>query len=355
MTVLIGLRFIIGIGLGAEIVVGYATLTEFVPASSRGRWIGLLAVITNFSLFASSMVGLWVIPNFGWRYMFGLVGILAMFVWFLRKSMPESPRWLAANGRADEAEQILSAIEAEAAKQGSLPPIVSVAAKDETPGPVWRLFRSPYLGRTLLGSLLHIVVGFSLYGFIGWLPTFMVKGGHSVVSSLGYTSVMALGGPVGSLIGLILADRLGRRLSIVCSSIAAAALGIAYPYMSDGFALAGTGFLLITAIYVMLATGFAMHVPELFPTRYRLRGTAICATAGRIATALVQYAVVAIFAWQGLAGVLTTLAGILVFQAVVFLIFGFETKGQSLENVSAVSDDDNERRSLAGRPADAGA
>ena len=147
MTVLIGLRFIIGIGLGAEIVVGYATLTEFVPASSRGRWIGLLAVITNFSLFASSMVGLWVIPNFGWRYMFGLVGILAMFVWFLRKSMPESPRWLAANGRADEAEQILSAIEAEAAKQGSLPPIVSVAAKDETPGPVWRLFRSPYLGR----------------------------------------------------------------------------------------------------------------------------------------------------------------------------------------------------------------
>jgi putative MFS transporter len=53
MTVLIACRFIIGIGLGAEIVVGYATLTEFVPASSRGRWIGLLAVITNFSLFAS--------------------------------------------------------------------------------------------------------------------------------------------------------------------------------------------------------------------------------------------------------------------------------------------------------------
>jgi len=107
MIVLIILRLIIGIGLGAEIVVGYATLTEFVPASSRGRWIGLLAVITNVSLFASSMVGLWVIPNLGWRYMFGLVGILAMIVWFLRKSMPESPRWLAANGRPDEAEQIL--------------------------------------------------------------------------------------------------------------------------------------------------------------------------------------------------------------------------------------------------------
>ena len=184
----------------------------------------------------------------------------------------------------------------------------------------------------------------------------MVKGGYSVVSSLGYTSVMALGGPVGSLIGLLLADRLGRRLSIVCSSIAAAILGIAYPYMPDGVALAGTGFLLVTAIYVMLATGFAMHVPELFPTRYRLRGTAICATAGRITTALVQYVVVAIFAWQGLAGVLTTLAGILVFQAAVFLIFGFETKGRSLENVSAIDDaHDESRPALARQPADIGA
>jgi putative MFS transporter len=354
MSVLIGLRFIIGIGLGAEIVVGYATLTEFVPASSRGRWIGLLAVITNFSLFVSSMVGLWVIPNLGWRYMFGLVGILAMFVWFLRKSMPESPRWLAANGRADEAERILSTIEEEAAKRGPLPPVVQMAAAEGKPGSVWRLFQSPYLGRTLLGSLLHIVVGFSLYGFIGWLPTFMVKGGHSVVSSLGYTSVMALGGPVGSLIGLMLADRLGRRLSIVCSSLAAAVLGLAYPHMSDGIALAGTGFLLVTAIYVMLATGFAMHVPELFPTRYRLRGTAICATSGRIATALVQYVVVAIFAWQGLTGVLTTLAGILVFQALIFLIFGFETKGQSLENVSAVPDGRGGAQPLAQRPADVG-
>lgn len=334
MQALIAARFVIGIGLGAEIVVGYATLTEFVPASSRGRWIGILSVITNFSLFASSMLGLWIIPTLGWRYMFGIVGVLALIVWFLRKSMPESPRWLATHGRADEAEAILAGIEAEAAKNGPLPPVSTTHRVEDPGGPVWRLFAPPYLKRTLLGSLLHIVVGFSLYGFIGWLPTFMVKGGHSVVSSLGYTTLMSMGGPVGALIGLVLADAVGRKPSIIGSSIAAAVLGLAYPFMPDGAPLAIVGFLLVTAIYVMLATGFAMHVPELFPTRYRLRGTAICATAGRIATALVQFAVIAIFAWKGLVGVLVTLAGILVFQAIVFVIFGFETKGRALEEVS---------------------
>ncbi|RXG99477.1 MFS transporter [Bradyrhizobium zhanjiangense] len=334
MQALIAARLVIGIGLGAEIVVGYATLTEFVPASSRGRWIGILAVITNFSLFVSSMVGLWVIPSLGWRYMFGLVGVLAMIVWFLRKSMPESPRWLAANGRGDEAEAILARIEAEAANKVPLPPVSTVQRVEDEGGSVWRLFAPPYLGRTLLGSLLHIVVGFSLYGFIGWLPTFMVKGGHSVVSSLGYTTFMSLGGPIGSLIGLALADAIGRRPSIIGSSIAAATFGLAYPFMPDGAPLVVVGFLLVSAIYVMLATGFAMHVPELFPTRYRLRGTAICATAGRVTTALVQFVVIAIFAWKGLVGVLVTLAGILLFQAVVFMIFGFETKGRALEEVS---------------------
>jgi MFS transporter, putative metabolite:H+ symporter len=80
-----------------------------------------------------------------------------------------------------------------------------------------------------------------------------------------------------------------------------------------------------------------MYVAELFPTRYRLRGTAVCATAGRVATALVQLAVVAIFAWQGLMGVLLTLAGSLVFQAIVFLLFGIETKGRALEEISAIA------------------
>jgi hypothetical protein len=78
------------------------------------------------------------------------------------------------------------------------------------------------------------------------LPTFLIKDGHSVVSSLGYTTLMSLGGPVGSLIGLALADSVGRKASIVGSSLAAAAFGLAYPFMPDGAPLALVGFCLVS-------------------------------------------------------------------------------------------------------------
>jgi putative MFS transporter len=93
MQQLIVLRFIMGIGLGAEVVVGYGMLTEFVPARVRGRMIGWLAVITNTSLLVATFLGVWIIPNFGWRYMFLIVGVGAIVIWALRRSLPESPRW----------------------------------------------------------------------------------------------------------------------------------------------------------------------------------------------------------------------------------------------------------------------
>jgi MFS transporter, putative metabolite:H+ symporter len=94
MEWLIVARFIMGVGLGAEIVVGYVTIAEIVPPSSRGKWGAGLAVITNSALFISALIARLVIPSIGWRWMFVIVGIGALIVWQLRKRMPESPRWL---------------------------------------------------------------------------------------------------------------------------------------------------------------------------------------------------------------------------------------------------------------------
>ncbi len=150
MNQLIICRFVQGLGLGAEIVVGYSTLTEFVPPKTRGRWLSMMAFVVVAGFPVTSLLGYLVIPNFGWRPMFVIAGIGSLFVWYLRKNLPESPRWLESEGRLEEAESLMQAIEKEASDGKPLPPVVvpapvaQVAASD--------LLKPPLLQRMIVGS-----------------------------------------------------------------------------------------------------------------------------------------------------------------------------------------------------------
>src|SRR5215467_13626755 len=124
MTQLIICRFVQGLGLGAEIVVGYSTLTEFVPPKSRGRWLSFMAFLVVAGFPVTSLLGYLIIPTWGWRPMFVIAGIGSLIVWYLRKNLPESPRWLEQQGRTAEAEALMQAIEKEASAAGPLPPVV---------------------------------------------------------------------------------------------------------------------------------------------------------------------------------------------------------------------------------------
>src|SRR5215472_11999310 len=129
METLNALRFVMGLGLGAEIVVGYGTLTEFVPPRSRGWWLAFMAFVVVSGLPATALLGTVIIPNFGWRPMFVIAGIGALIVWYLRKSLPESPRWLEAQGRTQEAETLMQTIEREVAAIAPLSaPVASLPA-----------------------------------------------------------------------------------------------------------------------------------------------------------------------------------------------------------------------------------
>src|SRR6202521_2314934 len=122
MSQLIICRFVQGLGLGAEIVVGYSTLTEFVPPRTRGRWLAFMAFLVVAGFPVTSLLSYLIIPSWGWRPMFVIAGIGSLIVWYLRKALPESPRWLESIGRAAEAEALMAEIEKEAAAAGALPP-----------------------------------------------------------------------------------------------------------------------------------------------------------------------------------------------------------------------------------------
>src|ERR1700753_223139 len=111
MTVRIACRFVQGLGLGAEIVVGYSTMTEFVPPRTRGRWLSMMAFIVVAGFPMTSLLGYLIIPTFGWRPMFVIAGIGSLIVWYLRKNLPESPRWLESQGRTGKGQTFMHAIE----------------------------------------------------------------------------------------------------------------------------------------------------------------------------------------------------------------------------------------------------
>src|ERR1700722_899783 len=269
MEWLIAARFVMGIGLGAEIVVGYVTISELTPPASRGRWGAGLATITNSALFFSALAGRLIIPSYGWRWMFVIVGVGALIVWYLRKRLPESPRWLEANGRNDEAERVISEIEAEVERSTGRK--LPAAANVLEPGSVnairrlGDLFSRNMIVRTITGSVILIALNTAIYGFLAFLPSFMVRQGLTITTSLNYVTLMSLGGPAGGLLGMALADKVGRKPCIVFFSLIAIASGAIYPQLSDPTFVMLTGFILVSAIYVLVVVAWGMYVPELIP------------------------------------------------------------------------------------------
>lgn len=333
MNWLVAARFVMGLGLGAEIVVGYVVLSEFIPPQQRGRWGAALATCTNGALFVSTVVGWAIIPALGWRWMFVLCGAAAMLVWFLRRSLPESPRWLESKGRAPEAEVVLSAIENEVAATKMLPMPAYQPTPVQVNTSITQLFSRALIARTIVGCVILIGLNTAVYGFIAWIPTFFVKQGINLSSSLGYTMLMTLGSPFGTLAGMWVGEKIDRKPSMVLLSLAAAALGLVYPLFINPTAFVVIGFLLVFTVAMMLALAWGLYIPELFPTELRMRGSGVCNTAGRLMSIVTPFAVVALFTRLGVMGVVSAVAALLILQAIVVALLGVETRKRPLEDL----------------------
>ena len=233
--------------------------------------------------------------------------------------------------RAEEAERVLGAIETEVSRGAPLPPAADQVTPIIPERSIKALFEGAMLSRTIVGSLILIAINTVIYGFIAWLPTFMVKQGMGIVSSLGFTTLMSLGGPVGAISGIWLGDHAGRKPVLVGFSLVTIAFGFAYPFAPSEAVLTVIGFALVTCVYVMVAVAWALYIPELFPTEIRMRGSGFCNTMGRLMTIVTPQIVPIIFVAAGVLGVVTMLAALLLVQAVAVAFFGIETRRCSLE------------------------
>jgi putative MFS transporter len=333
MPVLILLRFAMGAGLGAENVVGYATMTEFVPPQARGKWLGIVSVFVVSGLPVTGLLGTLLIPHFGWRIMFVLGGLGAMVVWYLRKALPESPRWLESVGRKEEADTILRDIERQVAlHHGPLKDPASVPTPSRSRS-LGSLLNPVLLPRMIVGSTTLIVVNTLIFGFVTWLPTFFVQQGRSIASSLGYSLIISLGAPLGTALGAFTADSWGRKPTIVGASLLTIVIGSIYPFVDTPAVLLLVGFLLMIPIYVLVAVLFAVYIPELFPTEVRMRASGICNTFGRGATILTPFIVVALFKAYRVTGVVGFLIALLIAQIFIVIKFGVEPKKKGLEEI----------------------
>src|SRR5215475_9501640 len=338
MAALNWLRFVMGLGLGAEIVVGYSTLTEFVPPQSRGRWLAFMAFLVVAGFPATSLIAYLVVPTWGWRPLFAIAGVGALVVWYLRKALPESPRWLESKGRVAEAEALMQAIEAEASAAGPLSTPAPSAATP--PVGVLALLSPPLLQRLLLGSWLLITINTLIFGFVIFLPQFFLRQGLTISQSFGYTLVLASGSLVGCAVGAFAADSIGRRYSIIGASIVTITAGWIYAGFSaasDPLIVLSVGFVLIVAIYVQTAILFGVYTPELFPTEVRLRANGICNTLGRLATVFSPFLVGHLMQTYQLPGVISLMIALLLVQIAVVWMWGVESRKRGLEEMGVAS------------------
>jgi len=333
MRGLILLRGVMGVGLGAELVAGYAAMTEFLPPQARGRWCGILNAVVVTSLPISALVSALLIPHVGWRIMFVIGGIGALIVWYLRKAMPESPRWLESIGRTEEAESMLQEIERQFALRGESLPEPALPAPPVPLRGLSTLFGPQLLSRFLVGATTLVVANTLIYGFVTWLPTFFVQQGLSIASSFKYSFLMSCGAPVGATIASLSADSIGRKPAIIGASFMAILFGGIYSYIRNPLLFPLAGFLLVVSIYILVALLFAIYIPEIFPTDVRMRAAGLCNTIGRTATIFTPFLVVFLLRSYGVVGVVGLMIGLLVIQILAVHFFGLEPKLRPLEEL----------------------
>lgn len=295
LRVLMMLRFVAGLGVGAEYSIINSAICEFMPSKRRGR---ACAIVINFWPLGAIVAGflavlLLNVLNLGtgtsWRYGFLLGGGLSLIVLVFRRKLPESPRWLVTQGRGADATAIVERIEARSgvAHVGDSRSVPPVAERLPFRTALAELFRV-YPARLALGAALDLSEGFGFYGMFAFMPLIVFP---AIKISNGAIPYFYIVGNVGALAGgvamAMLFDQLGRRRTIIgCYILAAASIGLLAVATDHGdTAVVLLAFVVANAVCTGAWTSAYPTFTELFPTHLRAAGVGFSVGVGRFGAA----------------------------------------------------------------------
>jgi putative MFS transporter len=332
-------RFMAGIGIGVELVTIDTFVSELVPRILRGKAFAFNQFVGFCMVPVLAFLSWLLVPEKpfgydGWRFIVILGSIGAIFVWFLRRPVPESPRWLARHGRFTEADRITTTIEGKvAAEVGALPQPGPAMTEEDGEGSFAEIWQPPYARRAIILSVFNFFQTFGYYGFAAWVPTLLIAKGINITASLQYSFIIAIANPLGPLVGMLIADRIERKWQICLAAAGIAGFGLAFSAQSDPVMLIlfGIG---LTLANNWLSFAFHNYQAELFPTRIRSRAVGFVYAWSRLSAAL-SGLVIAFFLGHG--GTQAVFIFIAFAMAIVVLSiggFGPRTRGLALEEIS---------------------
>lgn len=331
-------RFLVGIGLGVELVTIDTYLSEWVPAHLRSRAFAFSFFIQFLSVPAVALMSWWLVPQTilgleGWRWVVIAGAVCSLVIWLVRKNLPESARWLAQQGRHQEAHQVLSTMEIRCgitpgedfSQHATLAPEPGKGRFREIWGPAYRK-------RTLMLVVMNFFQAIGFFGFGNWLPALLSGKGTTVTHSLLYAFFITLAYPLGSLICSRYADKLENKWQIVLSSLMTVVFGTLFALTSNPLLMVVCGFL-ITYSNAWLTFSYHAYQTEIFPTHIRARAVGFCYSFSRLSTAFSSILIGLILQYAGSEGVIGFIVLSMLMVMLSVGIYGPKTRGLDLENI----------------------